>query len=482
MSSRQDTLPDSPQSTDAPRLEPGSFRDPDSRVFYSRDGVLRALSEEGLVDWNALASSSLFSEAVAEGKLVGTELVQDSVPLPKGFGERPAAVLRHEVVPFVSYPYEWPFGMLREAAIVQLELLRRALRENLILKDSSPYNVQWRGSKPVFIDVGSFERLRDGEPWAGYRQFCMLYLYPLLLQAYKNVPFQPWLRGSIGGISPQQCRSLMSARDLLRRGVLAHVYLHSKLENRYADAGRDIKRELRAAGFHKEMIVANVKRLERLLKRLDWRPPRSAWSQYGPTTNYTAADTERKAQFVREIARSTRWGLVWDLGCNDGRYSRIAAEAARYVVAIDADTAVVENLYRSLKDEGSAKILPLVMDVADPSPPLGWKGLERRTLAERGTPDLTLCLALVHHTVITANIPVADFIGWLRALGAALVIEFPTRDDPRVQRLLAAKKPGSHPDYDREWFERCLSERFEVERSEVLSSGTRMLYFARPRL
>ena len=175
-------------------LDPGSFRDWDSRVFYEDGRVLRALSEDGLADWLALSRSRLFSEAVAEGKLVATDPV-DGVDIPDTLVARPAAVLEHERIPFVSYPYEWPFSMLRDAALLQLELLSRALDEDLTLKDASSYNVQWRGAQPVFIDVGSFERLRAGEPWAGYRQFCMLFLYPLLLQAYKGIAFQPWLRG-----------------------------------------------------------------------------------------------------------------------------------------------------------------------------------------------------------------------------------------------------------------------------------------------
>ena len=164
-----------------------------------------------------------------------------------------------------------------------------------------------------------------------------------------------------------------------------------------------------------------------------------------------------------------------------GRHSRIAAENARYVVALDADAAVVDRLYRSLAAEQARTILPLVADVTDPSPALGWQGLERQTLEGRGRPELTLCLALLHHVAISGNVPVPEFLSWLAGLGTALVIEFPTRDDPRVASLLMRKKDGAHPDYDREPFERALAERFEVERTEELAGGTRILYYAKPR-
>jgi len=458
----------------SPSLEPGSFRDWDSRVFYDDGRVLRALSEDGLADWQALARSKLFADAVAEGKLVETSVAETPI-------DGAAAVLEHERIPFVSYPYEWTFAMLRDAALLQLDLLRRALDENLMLKDSSSYNVQWRGTRPVFIDVGSFERLREGEPWAAYRQFCMLFLNPLLLQAYRGIDFRPWLRGSLAGITPVEARHVLSSRDLFRRGVLTNVALHARLERKHDESSRDVKTELKRAGFKKELIVANVRRLEKLVRGLEWKPGASEWSGYEATTSYDEADAARKEAFVRDVVQAREWGLVWDIGCNEGRHSRIAAENARYVVALDGDAAVVDRLYRKLAAEGEAAILPLAVDVTDPSPALGWHGLERQTLEQRARPDLTLCLAVLHHVSIGSNVPVAEFLSWLAELRTALVIEFPTRDDPRVAALLQRKKDGAHPDYDREPFERALAERFEIIRSEELSSGTRILYHAIPR-
>jgi ribosomal protein L11 methylase PrmA len=456
-------------------LEPGSFRDPDSRVFSVDGRILRLLSERGLAEWRVFSASPLFGELVDEGKLVGTREAED-VALPGAAG-----VLEHDVVPFVSYPYEWSFGMLRDAALLQLELVRRAVEAGLMLKDATPYNVQFRGARPVFVDVGSFEPLREGEPWAGYRQFCMLFLYPLLLEAWKGVPFQPWLRGSIDGIMPQELRSLLSFRDRFRRGALTHVVLHARLERSYEERDADLKRELKAAGFRKELILANVRKLEKLVGGLTRHGGESAWSGYGPTTTYSDEDAERKARFVAEAVAAERPRAVWDLGANEGRHARIAAETAEHVVAVDADEVVVDRLYEALKAEGAGTILPLTMNLADPSPGLGWRGLERRPLSARGTPDLALCLALVHHLSISGNVPVAEVVEWLRSLGASVVVEFPTPDDPMVARLLRRKREHDHPDYRRDWFERCLGERFDVARTEELASGSRILYLARPR-
>jgi hypothetical protein len=389
--------------------------------------------------------------------------------------------LRHERLPFISYPYEWTFSMLRDAALLQLRVTREALAAGLALKDATPYNVQWRGAAPVFIDVGSFERARAGEPWLGYRQFCMLFLYPLLLESYRGIPFQPWLRGSLEGIHPTEARSLLRGGDTFRGGVFKHVALHAKLERSHADSTKDVRKELRDAGFAKELIEANLKGLEKLVRGLRAPSGPTEWSEYASTCSYSDEDTKAKEDFVRGAVHRTRRALVWDLGANDGRYSRIAAEAADYTVALDVDHGIVDRLYRALQSEGSRTILPLVGDIADPSPGLGWRGRERLTLAERGSPDFVLALALVHHLIIGRTIPMRQLVDWLADLGSELVVEFPDRDDVMVKRLLSRKREGSHPDYTRIDFEHALGSRFDVLGSVELPSGTRMLYHAVPR-
>jgi len=468
--------PPADASTSPAGLEPGSFRDPESRVFYAGAEVYRALSPDGLSDFEALQATGLLEDE----RIVGTELVEGGAIDRSLLVHEPAGVLRHERIPFVSYPYEWTFSMLKDAALVQLDLLLDSLDHDLVLKDSTPYNVQFRGARPVFVDVGSFERIREGEPWVGYRQFCMLYLYPLLLQGVKEVPFHPWLRGSIDGITPLQMRNLMSFRDRFRRGVFTNVFLHARLEARYADRPAQVKQEVKRV-FKKELFVANVRKMRKLVERLEWNPPQGVWTAYGERNSYTDDDARRKDEFVRQVATSQPWNLVWDIGANNGRYSRIAAEGAKTVVAVDADQGPVELLYRDLKQEGNEQILTLTMNLADPSPGLGWRGLERKAMPDRGKPDLVLALALVHHVAISANVPVKEFVDWLASLGSALVIEFPTREDPMVKQLLAPKRDGLHPDYELGYFERTLGEAFEVERTERSGSGTRVLYFARPK-
>lgn len=460
------------------RFDPGSFRDPDTRIFHHEGAVFRALGARALRDWRKLAGAGFYRRFREQGRLIGTRETNGRGGLPE-LDETWAAVLEHERLPMVSYPYEWSFSMLKDAALLQLDLLLAALDEGMILKDATPFNVQWVGSRPTFIDVGSFTAYEPGEPWAGYRQFCETFLYPLLVQACRNLPFQPWLRGRLDGMSAAECRSCLSARDYLRSGVLTHVYLQSKAQARYEDSQTDVRQELRAAGFGAGLIRNNVSRLRRTVEGLRWRPPRSAWSEYQRTHTYDDADLERKTDFVRSVLRRRRWSLVWDVGCNTGVHSRLAAEHADYVVALDADQAVQENLYRALRAEGRSTILPLVGDVADPSPGLGWRGRERRPLDERGAPDLLLCLALAHHVVIGRNVPLDDFADWLASFGAEVIVEFVDRGDPMVERLLRNRQ-GQSIDYSRETAEAALEKRFRIAGRAALAAGARTVYHCRP--
>jgi precorrin-6B methylase 2 len=367
--------------------------------------------------------------------------------------------------------------MLRDAALLQLDLVLAALDEGMSLKDASAYNVQWKGATPVFVDIASFYTRNPREPWVGYRQFCQMFLYPLLLQAYRDVPFQPWMRGNIDGMDAELCLRLLSARDYLRGGVLAHVYLQAKAQAAYSSTTRNVKADLNAAGFDSRIIKANAQRLRALVAGLQWKPQQSTWSDYLKCGHYEASDAAQKREFVREIAATRAWNLAWDIGCNVGVFSRIVAERARYVVAMDADNVAIDRLYQALKAERIDNILPLIVNVTDPSPALGWRNLERKRIDERGRPELVLALALIHHIVIGGNIPMAEFVQWLRDLGGDLVIEFVTRQDPMVVTLLR-NKDDQYTDYDEQVFERELAARFTIAKRQPLGSGTRIMYHA----
>ncbi|MGQ0849690.1 MAG: methyltransferase [Actinomycetota bacterium] len=444
-------------------FDPGSFRDPASRVGYEGNLVQRILTEQGQAHWAALERSRLFREWTASGGLIGTH----ADPVNVG-------VLNHDRIPFWSYPYEWSFSMLREAARLQLDILQAALADGLTLKDSTPYNIQFRGIRPVFIDIGSFRPYSDGEPWLGYGQFCRQFLYPIMIQAHAGIPFQPWLRGSLDGIDPEHARRVLGGPRRLRPGVTVDVVLQARATRRTA-SDRDLRGELTAAGFKPEMITANVRRLRRVIDQTEWSPSTSTWSEYA-ACGHVGKQRTAKAEFVQRVIGDRRRRLIWDLGANDGYFSRLVAPMADLVVAADADDVVVDQLFRSLQQDGPGNILPLVFDLSDPSPGLGWRGRERRRFEDRAHPDLVLLLAIVHHLVIAGNLPIEEIIEWLASLQTEVVFEWVPPEDAMARRLMVSKRPEEiHPDYREGTFRSLLKGRFEVA-NETRIEGRTLLH------
>ncbi|MEY4366149.1 MAG: hypothetical protein RLZZ305_1493 [Actinomycetota bacterium] len=456
--------------------DPGSFRDPLSRVFIGPDHVVRGFTAAGKADLDAVWQKKSVQAALSSGDLISSTLVE---PASVGLGDPWVAAMTHPRVPFVSYPYEWTFSMLKDAALLQLRLTRAALADGVGLKDATPYNVQFIGSRPQFIDAGSFEVRRKSDPWYGYRQFCEMFLYPLMLQSYLGVGFQPFLRGAVNGITPDVMRKLLPASlRHPRKGRLTHVVLHAAAQNRFADTDTDVKKEAAKAGMSAAVLDATLRKLEKLVGSLTLGDRKSTWSEYAERAHYTENSLDEKERFVRDAVASAPRRLVTDIGCNDGRFSHIASNHADHVVAMDADPLVVDRLYNSLRSQGNDRILPLYVDMSDSGGGIGWRGRERPGVFDRGRPDIVLYLAVIHHVAITFNIPVSAQLDMLADLSPEIVIEMPHADDPMVRKLLTNKREGIHSDFTLEQFERLLNERFDVRSRMLLSSGTRTIFHA----
>lgn len=427
--------------------------------------MIRTLSERGAAEWRAVKNSSFFRQATADGRLVETEELS----------EGGATLLSHRRIQFWTYPYEWSFSMLQAAALLQLDLLEAALADDLTIKDATPYNIQFVGSKPVFIDIGSFRPLEEGEPWLGYRQFCQLFLFPLLITAHTGINFQMLLKGALDGVEPATARAIL-AGERFKPGVLTDVFLQARADR--ATATRDVRSELSRAGFRKEMIVANVRRLRKVIEKTTWDESSSTWSEYAQC-DHVGTQRGPKAEFVLSVGAERHRSLVWDLGANDGHFSRTVAPHADTVLAVDGDALVIERLFRQVRERGPANVTPLVVDLSNPSPGLGWMGLERRRLEDRGRPDLTLLLAVVHHLVIGSNLPLTEVMDWLRSLDGEVVFEWVPPDDPMARQLAVNKRPWEiHPDYNEEDCRRLISTRFEIRREQALEG--RVLFHLSP--
>jgi SAM-dependent methyltransferase len=468
--------------TSPPVAVGGSFRDPTTRVYASGARILRGVDAETLAHFSALEAAQFFRELASQGAIVNTTKISGEDHDARSIlAEGWAGVLEHERVPVVSYPYEWTFSMLRDAALLTLHILERAIGAGWILKDATPFNIQFVGTQPVFIDIPSFVPRGKGEHWRAYRQFCMLFLYPLLLKAHAGIDFNGPLRADLDGLSPGQAARYFHGFNRFKRGVLSHVVFPAWVERSVEKKERDrAPAKQRKSGTQSDaMVLGLVQSLYRLIERLSHPISHTAWSQYDRTHSYEEADLVAKRDFVAQAAQRDRSEIAWDLGSNTGSFARIAAENSGHVIAVDADHDTVERLYLEERMRGGTKITPLFINIANLSPAQGWAGREREAFDARNRPQLVICLALIHHMALSSNIPIALFLEWLRSLNTRLVIEFVDRQDEMVVKLLT-NKIEQYPAYNLKDFERELGRRFKPLATLELKDGRRKLYDCDP--
>ena len=436
--------------------------------------VYRYFTSPGATKFQGLAQSGLLDQLTSHGTVIGVkEVSDDALPALKQVATSAALFVEHPRVPFISYCYEWPFPMLKAAALAYLDVLLTALEKGYILKDATPYNVQFRGPNPLFIDLASFEPYEEGQPWMAYNEFCRLFLNPLLLQALTGVGFHRWLRGSLAGIEPGDLSRLLSWRHKLRPGVFTHVVVQGWLESKFASSV-DSEQRLERPRISKETVVKLVTGLKKTIAGLESPKAASSWSRYDAGQSYSEEARSAKASFVESELKTWTPNVVWDLGCNTGEYSLMAAKHAKYVVAMDGDCGAVGALYRRAK-EAHSNVLPLVIDFLDPSPRRGWAEVERQGIVERGPADAVLALALVHHLAIAGNVPLTQIMAWLARIAQAGIVEFVPKADPALQRLLRWR-PDVYGDYSKTSFEEALGEHFQVVKECPLPGSARVLY------
>lgn len=460
-------------------IEPGSFRDPSGQVFSRGDRIFRRIEPHAAQQVRATVEAPWFRSLVARELVVETWVVDDDEA--RAMLDDPAdggLLLEHARVPFVAHPYEWPFEMLRAAGLQQLELVCEALDHGHTLKDATPYNSQFLGIAPRLIDVPSLEPRNAGAPWAGYAQFCRLFLNPLLLQSMTGVAFHPWLRGSLGGIAPDDMTRLLPFRRRLRPSLFLHVTAQAWLNRRASKQDAVARLPAVSEDSLRRLVSGLTKAVERLARPSGQR---SHWLDYEAQCHYEDEAAAAKRRIVERVLSEVHPGMTWDLGCNLGEYSLIAARHSDLVVAIDGDEPSVGGVYERMRRENVANVLPLTIDLANPSPDQGWHGLERRGLLSRGPADLVLCLALMHHLAITENVPLPRFAEWLGAqTSSRAIVEFVPQDDPMARHLLRTRDGSARP-YDEESFRAALDPHFVIETVEPLPSSDRVLYVLRRR-
>jgi len=455
----------------------GSFRDPSGFVFRRAGVLYRQVNAVHAADYNHLMTSGLYDDLTRSGSLVAHEETSVEAEVPS----KAHKVLRPEVVDFVSYPYEWCFGQLKDAALVTLDIQRRALDAGMSLRDASAYNIQFHRGRPLLIDTLSFEKLRPGTPWIAYRQFCQHFLAPLALMSYTDVRAGDLARIYLDGVPLDLATRLLPARARFRIPLLLHLFLHARGEKRYAGRSDQAGASGGRAGFTLQAFKGLIDSLSGGIEKMTAHEQRSTWvDYYGEADHYGPDSMGAKKDLVSSLIAEIDPALVWDLGANTGDFSRLASARGIKTIAFEADRACVEENYRRVKANGEKSLLPLVLDLTNPSPAIGWDNRERMTLRDRGPVDLVMALALLHHLAIANNVPLARVAELLSGLGRRLIIEFVPKTDEMVQRLLATRE-DIFGDYTRAVFEKEFERLFEIERVEEIAGSERVLYLMRAR-
>jgi SAM-dependent methyltransferase len=458
-------------------FDPASFKDPAGRVFHHQDSVCRTLSDQAHRDFQAASAAGLIDALVRDQLLVSTEVVSTS-SLGLSTADAGAFVLKQPRIPVVTYPYEWSFEMLRDAALVTLRTIDRALAAGFILKDATSFNILFDGNVPKLVDAPSIEPYRDGGLWAGYGQFCRCFLFPLLVAAYREIDLQALLRGAFGELPAQEAAKLLRLRDYPKPGVLKDVVLQSRLDRSYARSGSAVKSATSGQRYPKALLVANVRRLTKVVEQLEAPSLTGEWSRYDTFHTYTESDRSSKSAFVESAVAGYRGSRVVDLGCNTGEYSRIALRGAASVIGIDIDSGAIDRLYRGLS--GPAPLSPIVASLLSPTPAMGWGLRERRSLFDRIGSDAFLALALIHHLRITGGVPLAAIVAQLFAIAPEGVVEWVDKDDEMVRAMLSLR-PDVYDDYTWPAFEAALREHGEIVAEQPTHGGRRRLCQVRRR-
>jgi hypothetical protein len=446
-----------------------SFRDP-SGFLFTRDGVLyRQVNRKYEGEYARLMESGLYEKLVRAGLLVPHVEVGNVQAESEGCYK----VIEPERVSFISYPYEWSFGQLKDAALSTLSIQKRALKVGMSLKDASAYNIQFVRGKAALIDTLSFELYQEGKPWVAYRQFCQHFLAPLALMALKDVRLGQLLRVYIDGVPLDLADKLLPWSSRFNFGLLTHIHIHASAQKKYA--GADVKS--RGGSMNKQAMTGLIESLEATVRKLDWRPGGTEWGNYYHITNYSDAAFEHKKERVQEWANRVQPAMVWDLGANTGVFSRVACQAVpgSQVISFDIDPSAVEQNYRQAKAEKSDRLLPLLLDLTNPSPAIGWANRERDAFNQRGPADMVLALAVIHHLAISNNVPLDQIAEFLAETGKWLAIEFVPKSDSQVQKLLISRE-DIFPSYTRQGFEMAFATRFRIHETVPVHESERYLY------
>ncbi len=446
---------------------PSSFRDPSGFLFHQDGSIYRQVNIIYKENYDYLIKSGLYKS------LVNTDLLipHKEVDIEYASSDEAYKIIKPEPIQFISYPYEWCFSQLKNAALTTLRIQIKALEFGMSLKDCSAYNIQFRKGKFIFIDSLSFEKYREGKPWVAYRQFCQHFLAPLLLMSYRDIRLNQLLRVYIDGVPLDLASSLLPFRTRFKFSLLSHIHLHAKSQRYFADKiVNTSSRKMSRLSF-----TGLIDSLKTLVNKLNWQPQATEWTNYYEDTNYSEDAFQHKKQLITEFLDKINPKTVWDLGANVGIFSRIASTRGIQTISFDIDPVAVEKNYLECVENRELNILPLLLDLTNPSPSIGWENQERMSILERGLADTVFALALIHHLAISNNLPLYKIANFFGKICNSLIIEFIPKSDSQVQRLLSTRE-DIFTDYTQQAFENEFGKYFTIQNFVKIKDSERILY------
>ena len=450
------------------KTENSSFRDPSGFIFYHEGICYRQINLIYKENYDYFLESGLYKKLTNQELLIPHKTADiPHLSFPNGY-----LTIQPEVIPFVSYPYEWCFSQFKNAALVTLDILKHALDHNMILKDANAYNIQFHNGQPLLIDTLSFEKYQEGEPWAGYKQFCENFFGPLALMSYKDIRLGRMLCEYICGIPLDLVSSLLPGRTYFNFNLATHIHLHARCQTKHAE-----KASIATSNkiMSRKSLLGLIDSLATEINNMRWRPRETEWANYYSECTHVPKFLEKKIELVAAYLDYLKPDTVWDLGANIGVFSRIASDRGINTISIDIDPDCVETNYLRTLKNGEKNLLPIWIDLNNPSSGIGWENKERMSLQERGPTDTILALALIHHLAISNNVPLAKIARLFSNICQSLIIEFVPKSDSMVQKLLATRK-DIFSDYTQSVFEKEFQTFFKIIRSEKVGDSNRILY------
>jgi ribosomal protein L11 methylase PrmA len=452
--------------------EKGSFRDPAGKIYYENNRIFRKLTALGIERFLKLQESNIISKSIQKGFLIETKEIKDNDNEKKNNKE---LILEHEKIPYISYPYEWSFSQLKDAAIFHLDFHLFLLENDATLIDASAYNIQFIGSELKFIDVLSIEKYTEGQYWAGHKQFCENFLNPLVLKSKKGIKFNNWFKGNLEGIETNELNSLLSIFDKLSYNIFVHVHLLNKLEEKYRSR-KSLKPIVKnRKKISKKGLMAILSQLRKFIVGLQDYKSISTWDGYSTNNSYSNEDKNKKKDCVSQFCKKNNFELIADLGCNDGEYSILSLDnGCKKVIGFDFDINTINKAYKN-SNRKNLHFLPLYFDATNPSANIGWYQKERKGFIERANFNAIIALAFEHHLAIAKNISLNDVISWLVSLAPTGLIEFVPKEDETIKKMLEFKG-DIFPEYTEENFEKYLLKNSKIISKNKVSISGRTIY------